>query len=856
MVRARKVESAQTGTYINLSQGAIASIQGASATPVIVTQPARRAVSSGRSAAFTVRAIGAPDVTYQWQKNGVNLQEGVNIAGTTSPALLVRTAGSGDTGNYRVIVSNSGGSVVSAIAELVINQPPVAVNDTIVINQDTPVIIEVLSNDYDPDQSPVALSFSSLGFPSLTDRHSFETGNKPGYPANGAIEMIDGLPGRIRYTPNAGFFGADSFQYTVSDGEASAVGTVNITVNDTSLATGLPSLTDSDIQGGIFGASRVSADGTWRITGCCNANYSDNGHFSWRNCAGDFEMVTRVQNEIFGTFGGNGRVGLMVREGTGSDARLGFVAANDELYGEGRFYAGYRSYGGGGEVAGDPFVFPNSWVRLRRLGNEVTFFTSVDGYTWSQFGQSIVFENPNLNQTLSAGLFAAGPGNGVMDYKFYNVITDFQINRSWIEDSLPADATAVTFGGDSWNWQASAPAPYSGTLAHQSSSNSGYHYHGFDGSEMFLANSGDVIFVYVYLYSDSVPSEVMLEFASGGNWEHRAYWGANLIAQGTDGTASRRYMGPLPAVGQWVRLEVLASAVGLTDNSVGHGIRYSLYNGKAAWDYTGKTEFGWKRPLVLTNYTLLSDGTVQFQVQGGFNGTVATIESSSDLISWSTLGTANIAGGFAAFQNQTSGINRRFYRARSGDLKSVNAIGLTRLSVPAGWSMYANQLNVQDNSPGAIFAFTQIPDSLVVQIINPLGTAYDSASFTEGAWTGDTFDIKPGEGGWINSPSAFEARILGEVPLNTVNAIHQGWTICGSALPRSQSLATGLSFPLMDGDTFNIYQPASSSYDSYTYTEGEWGELGEPVCPIGQAIQINGGENPFRTWVIRHPLWP
>ena len=47
------------------------------------------------------------------------------------------------------------------------------------------------------------------------------------------------------------------------------------------------------------------------------------------------------------------------------------------------------------------------------------------------------------------------------------------------------------------------------------------------------------------------------------NWEHRAYWGANLIGWGTDGTTSRQYMGPLPAAGQWVQLAVPAAQVGL-----------------------------------------------------------------------------------------------------------------------------------------------------------------------------------------------------------------------------------------------------------------------------------------------------
>src|SRR3954467_3952023 len=70
-------------------------------------------------------------------------------------------------------------------------------------------------------------------------------------------------------------------------------------------------------------------------------------------------------------------------------------------------------------------------------------------------------------------------------------------------------------------------------------------------------------------------------------WEHRAYWGANAINYGTDGTASRQFMGALPGTGQWVRLEVPASQVGLEGASV-TGMGFSLFDGAATWDKSGK----------------------------------------------------------------------------------------------------------------------------------------------------------------------------------------------------------------------------------------------------------------------------
>src|SRR5262249_20358629 len=97
---------------------------------------------------------------------------------------------------------------------------------------------------------------------------------------------------------------------------------------------------------------------------------------------------------------------------------------------------------------------------------------------------------------------------------------------------------------------------------------------------------GDSLFAYVYLDPANPPSEVMLQW-NDGSWEHRAYWGANLIAWGIDGAVSRRYMGPLPAAGQWVRLQVPASQVGMEGRTL-TGMAYTLYDGRATWDYVGK----------------------------------------------------------------------------------------------------------------------------------------------------------------------------------------------------------------------------------------------------------------------------
>jgi hypothetical protein len=157
----------------------------------------------------------------------------------------------------------------------------------------------------------------------------------------------------------------------------------------------------------------------------------------------------------------------------------------------------------------------------------------------------------------------------------------------WVEDAVPAGATTfVNF--DSWNWVTSNPTPFSGTRAHQSNLAAGMHQHFFQGASPPLTiNPGDSLFTYVFLDPANPPSEVMLQWFDGASWEHRAIWGADLLPYGVAGQPSRFNAGPLPATGQWVRLEVPAAKVGLEGTSI-TGEAYTLYNGRVTWDRSGK----------------------------------------------------------------------------------------------------------------------------------------------------------------------------------------------------------------------------------------------------------------------------
>lgn len=162
----------------------------------------------------------------------------------------------------------------------------------------------------------------------------------------------------------------------------------------------------------------------------------------------------------------------------------------------------------------------------------------------------------------------------------------------WVEDSNSPtllSATLASDGGDSWTWVSSNPAPYSGAESHQSNISNGPHQHYFfDSANKLIVNTGDTLFAYVYIDPANIPTTIMLQWRKDGpSWNHRAYWGADNFSS----WGSRTYMGTvagLGAPGTWIRLSVPIASVGLVNGDSINGMAYTLYGGRATWDYAGK----------------------------------------------------------------------------------------------------------------------------------------------------------------------------------------------------------------------------------------------------------------------------
>jgi hypothetical protein len=86
--------------------------------PAITSQPvAVQTLSIGCTASFSVTASSNAVLSYQWRKNGDA------IGGAVSSTYSIPNLSIGDAGNYDVVITNSCGTVTSAISVLNVNSP-------------------------------------------------------------------------------------------------------------------------------------------------------------------------------------------------------------------------------------------------------------------------------------------------------------------------------------------------------------------------------------------------------------------------------------------------------------------------------------------------------------------------------------------------------------------------------------------------------------------------------------------------------------------------------------------------------------------------------------------------------------
>ncbi|MEV4345599.1 Ig-like domain-containing protein [Actinoplanes sp. NPDC049596] len=136
-----------------------------------------------------------------------------NGTAVVSSHKIIYTPGAGfhGTDSFDYTLSDGLDTSTATVTVGVVNSPPVARPESVATDTDTPVTVDVLANDEDPNGDALRL----VGFTAA---------------AHGTVAPSSG---GLVYTPAGGFYGIDAFTYTIEDtGRLSVSATVTITVRN------------------------------------------------------------------------------------------------------------------------------------------------------------------------------------------------------------------------------------------------------------------------------------------------------------------------------------------------------------------------------------------------------------------------------------------------------------------------------------------------------------------------------------------------------------------------------------------------------------------------------------------------
>jgi len=156
-----------------------------------------------------------------------------------------------------------------------------------------------------------------------------------------------------------------------------------------------------------------------------------------------------------------------------------------------------------------------------------------------------------------------------------------RVDTLWFDDELPGEGA-----GQGFDWVDSPVFAGERAMARRGE---GVHQFFVEmAGQKLRVGEGDVLFAHVWIDPANPPREVMFQwFGDGRGWEHRAFWGEDVIGWGQPGTPSRHRVGELPATGRYVRLEVPARDVGFLPGAVVDGMAFTLHGGRAVFDAAG-----------------------------------------------------------------------------------------------------------------------------------------------------------------------------------------------------------------------------------------------------------------------------
>ena len=167
-----------------------------------------------------------------------------------------------------------------------------------------------------------------------------------------------------------------------------------LSITGTGTQAGLPyPWSDSDIGGSSPAGSANYAASTFTVQGGGNDVWGSTDQFNYvsQPITGDLSIVARVTSQT--DTSDWAKSGVIIKQSTtaGSAYAAVFVTPGNGVNFQWNF---------DGSAGGNTYTFPNGWVRLDKIGNVFTAYTSNDGLNWVQVGQTTIAMTSNITAGL------------------------------------------------------------------------------------------------------------------------------------------------------------------------------------------------------------------------------------------------------------------------------------------------------------------------------------------------------------------------------------------------------------------------------------------------------------------------
>lgn len=367
----RIYDGALTPTEVQQSFAYGPDVAAFSGPVIVISQSPSQTVTELMPVTFSVVYGGTPPVSVQWLRNNQPIPGATNSSYSMPAAALTNHNAS-----YRATLTNSYNSVAYTAT---------TTNAVLTVNPDTTAPVLVRADSFYPNE--VIVTYSE-GVRSDTATN----------PANYGITRVGGslavtgarfgaTAAEVILTTAAQTLGTE-YLLTISGVRDLAVAANLIAANSQTNFVATPFLS-VDIGDPATGGTQIPVGGGVDVSasGSGISGTSDQFTFGLQNYTNNFDIAVRVAALEFACAWT--RAGLMAREGVASNAP--FAASFTTPGPAGCHFESRATIGSGATMAGTfPANYPDTWLRLRRVGNVFDGFASLDGQSWEFLGSTTI----------------------------------------------------------------------------------------------------------------------------------------------------------------------------------------------------------------------------------------------------------------------------------------------------------------------------------------------------------------------------------------------------------------------------------------------------------------------------------